>query len=242
MFYYAHHIGDFVKDTARLNDSQCMAYLRLIWLYYTQQSPLKNNTENLAFQIGSDPQTVGQLLSHYFYPDGDFWRHVRCDREILDYESKREKAKNSANARWTNANALRTQSERNPNATKIDANREPRTENQQPITKEPVVAAAKRRQQLPGDFYPNALGVTKSEEKGLSLAVELTKFSDYHRGKGSVMADWQAAWRTWIGNARPPTSTQTETAYQRSMRERVDKAIGRNRVYEPAPQFLEIEQ
>ena len=24
---------------------------------------------------------------------------------------------------------------------------------------------------------------------------------DYHQSKGSVMADWQAAWRTWVGNA-----------------------------------------
>ena len=31
----------FHKDTSRLNDRQCMTYLRLIWLYYDQESPLK---------------------------------------------------------------------------------------------------------------------------------------------------------------------------------------------------------
>lgn len=39
--------------------------------------------------------------------------------------------------------------------------------------------------------------------------MELQKFSDYHRAKGSVMADWQAAWRTWVGNARRPTEHAT---------------------------------
>lgn len=30
---------------------------------------------------------------------------------------------------------------------------------------------------------------------------ELAKFVDYHRAKGSVMADWTAAYRTWLKNA-----------------------------------------
>lgn len=39
-------------------------------------------------------------------------------------------------------------------------------------------------------------------------------FRDYHIGRGSRMADWSAAWRTWLGNMRrfansrsPPTKT-----------------------------------
>ena len=47
------------------------------------------------------------------------------------------------------------------------------------------------------------------------MAVELQKFSDYHKGKGSVMADWQAAWRTWMGNAsqfHPAKTRQTAQA------------------------------
>ena len=62
---------------------------------------------------------------------------------------------------------------------------------------------SRRRQQIQDDFYPDETGLDKAREKGLSVAVQLTKFVDYHVGKGSVMADWQAAWRTWIGNARP---------------------------------------
>jgi hypothetical protein len=84
---------------------------------------------------------------------------------------------------------------------------------------------AKRRSQINPQFFPNENGEAKAAELGLTLDVELTKFRDYHTAKGTVMADWDAAWRTWIGNARkPPQSAQSagyETPYQRTMRERV---------------------
>jgi len=86
-----------------------MAYLRLIWLYYTQQAPLENSIENLSFQIGSDASTVGQLLNHFFTLDGNTWRHSRCDREIDDYESKQRLVR-------THDGTMRTQCERIPNA------------------------------------------------------------------------------------------------------------------------------
>nr|WP_281719950.1 DUF1376 domain-containing protein [Nitrosomonas nitrosa] len=54
MHYYQHHIGDFLSATSRLKDSQCMAYLRLMWMYYDTEMPLENNPRKLAFQIGAD--------------------------------------------------------------------------------------------------------------------------------------------------------------------------------------------
>jgi hypothetical protein len=60
---------------------------------------------------------------------------------------------------------------------------------------------ADRMVRLPSGFYPNETGVIKAEELGVNIAIELTKFTDYHNAKASKMADWQAAWRTWVGNA-----------------------------------------
>ena len=59
----------------------------------------------------------------------------------------------------------------------------------------------KRKTQISSDFFPDETGVEKVEQANLSLAIELNRFRDYHTAKGSVMADWQAAWRTWVGNA-----------------------------------------
>lgn len=50
---------------------------------------------------------------------------------------------------------------------------------------------AKRRSQIPDEFEPNTERANYAE---------LEAFKNYHKAKGSVMADWQAAWRTWVAN------------------------------------------
>lgn len=135
MYYYQHHIGDFIKDTSRLKDSQCMAYLRMIWMYYDNELPFENNPERIAFNIGADSSDVSLILESFFYLKDDLWHHKRCDSELESYKLKKEKASESANARWrnkdknmrTHENNMRTHSERNANEPFFDANQEPIT-------------------------------------------------------------------------------------------------------------------
>lgn len=134
MHYYPHHIGDFISDTARLTDSQCMAYLRLIWHYYDTEKPLQNDPESLAFIIGASVGDVNLILKHYFILDGDFWRKARCDSVIAEYHGKAEKAKKSADARWKKAKEKQSESEGNANASPEDANESKTDANQKPIT------------------------------------------------------------------------------------------------------------
>lgn len=56
---------------------------------------------------------------------------------------------------------------------------------------------------LPDDFIPEELDVkyTNGFMKA-ELSRELDKFLDYHRARSSLFADWNAAWRYWMGNAR----------------------------------------
>jgi hypothetical protein len=58
-----------------------------------------------------------------------------------------------------------------------------------------------RKRKLPEDFEPNEKGVTAARNAGLDLTQELQVFRDHHQAQGSVMADWQAAWRTWVAKA-----------------------------------------
>lgn len=134
MNYYQHHIGDFIRDTARLTDSQSMAYLRMLWLYYETEQPLDTDVDAVAFKIGANASDVHQILRHFFFEHDGKWHHPRCDKEILAFREKSDKAKKSADARWKNANAMRTHTDSNANASKIDANQEPITNNQEPIT------------------------------------------------------------------------------------------------------------
>jgi uncharacterized protein YdaU (DUF1376 family) len=133
MNYYQHHIGDFIRDTARLSDSQCMAYLRLMWMYYETESPFENDIDAIAFKIGANASDVSQILKHFFFLHDGKWHQARCDKEILGFREKSDKAKKSANARWENANAMRSDSERNADEPLSDANQEPVTSNQEPV-------------------------------------------------------------------------------------------------------------
>lgn len=139
MFYYPHHIGDFIRDTANLSDSQTMAYLRMLWKYYGDESPLVGPCDRIAFAVRSDEKTVALILGHYFTETPDGWRHSRCDEVISSIYEKSEKAAASARKRWehanaskTDANALRTDSERNADAPKNDATQYPIPNTQQP--------------------------------------------------------------------------------------------------------------
>lgn len=97
MNYYQHHIGDFIRDTARLSDQQCMAYLRLIWMYYDTEQPLQDNPKILAFKTGASEDDVRLILEAYFSLLDGKWHHSRCDQEISDYwkfcETQRVKGK-----------------------------------------------------------------------------------------------------------------------------------------------------
>lgn len=59
----------------------------------------------------------------------------------------------------------------------------------------------KRRTQLPKDFELTEQSTEHAQQKGIDIDTELQAFKDYHQSKGNVMQDWQAAWRTWCGNA-----------------------------------------
>jgi uncharacterized protein YdaU (DUF1376 family) len=144
MHYYPHHIGDFIKDTAHLSDAQAMAYLRMMWRYYSDEAPLSGSFEDIAFAVRSDEQTVRLLLRHFFEQAGDKWHHGRIDKVIAEYRLKSLKAQNSANARWKDANAMRTHTDRSANEPKNDANHKPLTNNHKPkvFKKDPAVLKA----------------------------------------------------------------------------------------------------
>lgn len=60
---------------------------------------------------------------------------------------------------------------------------------------------AKARTAVPKDFRPEGEGLKSAIDAGLNVDLEVRKFIDHHEAKGSLMASWPAAWRTWIGNA-----------------------------------------
>jgi len=122
MHYYQHHIGDFQRDTASLSDSNTMAYLRLMWMYYDTEQPLPADAKKLAFKIGSNQDSVQMILDTFFIKDEEVYRHKRCDKVLNEIYNKSEKARLAAKSRWDkNASAMQEQYDSNAAALKIDA-------------------------------------------------------------------------------------------------------------------------
>jgi len=233
MHYYQHHIGDFIKDTANLDDHQLATYLRLLWAYYDTESPITGDIEDVAFAMRSDEKTVRLLLRHYFFQQDDGWHHSRCDRELEEYRTKKDKARNSASARWSNAKAMRTHTERNADASVFDANQEPRTNNQEPITKE-IKPRASRKAQPDGCLTVSDLvaqGVDEQhakdwmrvrKDKGaktLTLTAWKTVKTEADAAgmtpaqavKMSAENSWQGFKSSWVSGRNRPQQNQSDT-------------------------------
>lgn len=210
MFYYSHHIGDFVKDTSNLDDHQLVTYLRLLWKYYSDEKPISGEVEDLAFALRSDEKTVRLLLRHYFTETPEGWANKRCDEEINTFKGKSESASRSAKARWENAKAMQPQSERNANASKSNANEHVLDANQEPITnnQKPKESSAARGTRLTDGWKPSAEDqeFCRKERPDLRWQDVAARFWDYwvaQPGPKGRKVDWSATWRNWVRNEKP---------------------------------------
>jgi len=180
-FYF--HIGDYSKDTAHLSLIEDAIYKRLLMLYYTTESPLKNDTPALARLIRAreNVQEVQSVLDEFFTLGDDGYRQKRADSEIAEFRAKSELAKKSALARWgkdrekceSDANLMRTHSERNANAMHnecesdangmLTSNQQPATINHKPATSnhKPDNSKTKTRRTVGASAF-DAMGFLKS--------------------------------------------------------------------------------
>jgi uncharacterized protein YdaU (DUF1376 family) len=166
MNYYQHHIGDFIRDTARLSDSQCMAYLRLIWMYYDTEQPIPNNQRILAFKTGASVADVELILEAYFTLSDDAWHHSRCDSEIAAYwkfcEGQKEKGKKGGRPKKNptethgepdgNPAAFQQEPDGNPEKTPENPNHYPLPTNQLKTETKTNVAPSSRRPDVEAVF------------------------------------------------------------------------------------------
>jgi len=123
MKFYQFHIGDFYSATHHLDETEDLAYRRLIDLYYMQEKPLEGDIAALARSIRMRDRSaqIESVLQEFFtFQDGQ-WHHKRCDEELAKMAEKQAKAKASAAASVRvrsserSTNAQRTLNERSTN-------------------------------------------------------------------------------------------------------------------------------
>lgn len=239
MNYYPFHVGDYAKHTKHLTLMGDLAYRRLLDLYYMSQRPLPVDPAECARKIGMREylQDVSEVLSDFFLISEDGHHSKRCDEEIADYQAKALRANMANMKRWEKKKSevglksdvksdLKSESDQIPTRT-INQNQNHKEEDKPSSL--PAVRS-KPKKSLPADFLPNDAGHAAAVAKGLDVQREFDRFCDWHTAKGSTMADWQAAWRTWVGNARPATRQAEAESFAerdaRRARERFEEATG----------------
>jgi len=115
--YYEHHIGDYEQATAHLTACEDGIYSRLIRWYMASEAPLPSDIKLIQRRVRAhsrdEKSAVQTVLGEFFELSDDGYHQHRCDEEIARFRGKQEKARRSADARWS---AVRTQTERNANA------------------------------------------------------------------------------------------------------------------------------
>lgn len=122
MHYYEFNIGDYMRDTAHLDDMEDLAYRRMLDLYYLKESPLPPSIPEIAklIRMRTHSESIANVLREYFTLTDDGYVNAKANSALSKIYGKSEKAKKSAEIRWEkqrlkNANALQTDSERNAN-------------------------------------------------------------------------------------------------------------------------------
>lgn len=120
MHYYTFNIGDYMRDTAHLDEMEDLAYRRMLDLYYLRESPLPKSVQEIAklIRMRTHCECIANVLHEFFTPTENGFVNIKADVILDQIYSKSDKAKKAAEKRWANqevknASALPMQSECN---------------------------------------------------------------------------------------------------------------------------------
>ncbi len=120
MHYYTFNIGDYMRDTAHLDEMEDLAYRRMLDLCYLKESPLPSSIPEIAklIRMRTHSESIANVLQEFFVLTESGYQNSKVDTVLTKIYDKSAKAKSSAEKRWQNqqhknANALPSNSERN---------------------------------------------------------------------------------------------------------------------------------
>lgn len=168
---------------------------------------------------------VGALHGWYKCSDGLLYHDTVAEgiNEALGRKRKQsDRGAKGAEARWhkhranmaqaseTDASSIdvgclgqcETDGTSNAQAMLKNGNRRERKEIEEPPYSPPRGPKPTRaRSGIAEDWRPEDIGAAYAKARGVNIEREIPSFRNHHAAKGSLMADWSAAWRTWCDNA-----------------------------------------
>jgi uncharacterized protein YdaU (DUF1376 family) len=210
MHYYQFNISDYESHTKHLTEIEDLAYRRMIDWCYLHESSLPESIEEIAKKIcmRTHSDCIANVLHEFFQLTESGYIQGRIEKEVAAYHAKSEKAKASAEARWSkkpnknnkkanNANALQTYSERNAKHKTLN-NKHKTTNSVNKRFAQPTKEEAQK-------YFM---------ERGCpTYSTEAQSFIDFYDAKGwmigkNKMKDWKAAIRNWMKNYKQPINQQ----------------------------------
>ena len=223
MFDYNHHIGDFRTSTGHLTDLEELAYRRLLEVYYSTESPIPLDLDQVARKVRSTPEIIAQLMKDFFTQEPDGYHNKRCDIEIELYRQRCEKNSKAGKA------SARKRAEQMVNARQHEVN------DRSTLVEHPL--NGRQPYQLPSlpaslsTSFPKEENINPPDPKGSppqessrrfkqptleeitsycaerKNGVDPQAFIDFYSSNGwkvgkNTMRDWKAAVRTWEARRR----------------------------------------
>ncbi len=245
MNYYPFHIGDYLSATRHLSWEEDAAYRRLLDTYYTTEKALPLDIRAIfrlvVASTDSQREAVSVVLNEFFDKTADGWVCQRAEAEIQTMRDKQQKQRDRANRRWhvqdtepANATAMPRHETSDATAQKADAHAMPPTPTPTPT---PIAiqektarkrAAPSRPDEVSEPVWQDFLAMRKAKRAPLNdTALDGIRREAAKAGisLGCAVAaccefGWQGFNAGWYAE-RMASKPSGETAYQRSMRERV---------------------
>jgi uncharacterized protein YdaU (DUF1376 family) len=199
-------VADFVGDTLDLDAKEIGAYMLILMTMWGRDGYLPNDTKKLqrVARCGRDWPRVWSAIEHYFTVEGDQITQLRLLKERKNVASKRAVNAQSG-ALGGRAKALKYSKQTLANAT--GALKQPEPEPERVKEQDKSCSKKPRRKPLvdiPEGWVPSDRNIQDALDRGLSqteIDHEADSFRNHHHSKQSRYRDWDAAWRTWCGNA-----------------------------------------
>ena len=253
MKHYPHHIGDFDKATRHLSRLERSVYRDLIDLYYDTEQRLTLDMAALCRRVlarsNEEATAVQQVLNEFFTETQTGWYHDRCEAEIEAYHANTSQkalaGKASAEAkRLKKQRALNGESaavEQPLNSVETEAQRN--STNHQPINQS-TSQPKKERERSPAVSSPDDVAtqvwadwLALRKAKKAPVTATVIARARYEAAKAGLTFEaflvvWcargsQGLEASWLKpHERGSPQQPTETAWQRSQRERVEEATG----------------
>jgi uncharacterized protein YdaU (DUF1376 family) len=210
--YFNLYPTDFEAKTSHLTLEEDGAYnrlLRLCWMMPGCSIPDDNAWIMRRMRVDQDTfeRVVLVVLDEFFTRKAGRVSNARMMREFSTSSAAHEK-RVLAGKRGGTAKALKSLEDTPSKAKAMPYQPEPEPEPEPDIREKEAIASTKkqpRKLKLPEGWVPNDRNIQDAIERQFSekeIHDEASKFRDYHHAKGTTFADWNAGWRTWLGNAR----------------------------------------